>query len=91
MQREWNCLFDSFGTEYVSEEFKEFARNKNIKANIFRVQANNSIMCGYFWFGFIGFMLSGKTLVDFASKFSPHEFEKNDDIILSYFKDEWNR
>ena len=36
-------------------------------------------------------MLSGKTLVDFASKFSPHEFEKNDDIILSYFKDEWNR
>ena len=32
--------FDSFGVEHVPEEIKEFARNKNIKANIFRVQAN---------------------------------------------------
>ena len=40
--------FDSFGVEHVSKETKEFIGNKNIKANIFRVQANNSIMCGYF-------------------------------------------
>ena len=67
---------------------KTLMGNKNIKANISRVQANNSIMCGYFCIGFIDFMLSGKKLNDFTSLFSPHDFEKNDDIILKYFKDE---
>ena len=43
-------------------------------------------MCGYFCIGFIGFMLAGKTLIDFTSLFSRYDFEKNDDIILSYFK-----
>ena len=33
--------FNSFGVEHVPEEIKEFIGNKNIKANIFRVQANN--------------------------------------------------
>ena len=82
--------FDSFGVEHVPEEIKEFIVNKKIKANIFRKQTNKSIMCGYFCIGFIDFMLAGKTLVDFTSLFSPHEFEKNDSIILSYFKDDWN-
>ena len=56
--------FDSFGVEHVPEEIKEFNGNKNIIANIFRVQANNSIMCGYFCIGFIDFMLAGKKLTD---------------------------
>ena len=75
--------FDSFGVEHVSEEIKKFVGNKNIKANIFGVQANNSV-CGYFCIGFIDFMLAGKKLTDFTSMFSPHDFKKNDDIILSY-------
>ena len=79
--------FNSFGVEHVPEEIKEFIGNKNIKANIFRVQANDSVMCGYFCIGFIDFMLAGKKLTDFTNMFSPHDFEKNDDIILSYFKD----
>ena len=36
--------FDSFGVEYVPEEIKEFIENKNIKANIFRVQANDTVI-----------------------------------------------
>ena len=40
--------FNSFGVEHVPEEVKEIFGNKNIKANIFQVQANISIMCGYF-------------------------------------------
>ena len=36
--------FDRFGVEHVPEEIKEFIGNKDIKANIFRVQANNSVM-----------------------------------------------
>ena len=81
--------FDSFGVEHVPEEIKKFIGNKNIKANIFRVQANSSVMCGYFCIGFINFMLAGKKLTDFTSLFSPHDFEKDDRIIfLSCFKDE---
>ena len=82
--------FDSFGVEHVPEEIKEFIGNKNIIANIFRVQANNSVMCGYFCIGFIDFMLAGKKLTDFTGFFAPYDIEKNDHIILSYFKDESN-
>ena len=40
--------FDSFGVEHVPKEIKKFIGLKNIKTNIFRTQADNSIMCGYF-------------------------------------------
>ena len=62
--------FDSFDVEHALEEIKEFIRHKNLKANIFRVQANNSIMCAYFCIGFIDFILAGKKLTDFMSLFS---------------------
>ena len=55
------------------------------------MQANNSVMCGYFCIGFIDFMLAGKKLTDYTNLFSPYDFDKNDQIILSYFKDAWNR
>ena len=83
--------FDSFGVEHIPEEIKKYIGNKNIKANIFRVQANNSVMCGYVCVGFIDFILADKTLIDYTNLFSPHDFDKNDQIILSYFKDAWNR
>ena len=53
-------FFDSFVVEHVPEEIKGLIGNKNIKANIFRVQANNSVMCGYFCIRFIAFMLVDK-------------------------------
>ena len=81
---------DSFGVEHVPEEIKEFMGNKNIKANIFWVQANSSVMCSNFCIGFIDFMLAGKKLSDFATLFSPYDFDKNDNIVLSYFIDEWS-
>ena len=83
--------FNSFGVEHIPKEIKKFIGNRNIKANIFWVQANNSIMCGYFCIGFIDFMHAGKTLTDYTALFSPHDFNKNDQIILSYFKEAWNR
>ena len=49
--------------------------------------ANNSVMCGYFCIGFIDFMLAGKTLTDYTNLFSPYDFNKNDQIIMSYSKD----
>ena len=83
--------FDSFGVEHVPEEIKEYLGNKNIKANIFWVQANHSVMCGYFYIGSFSYfyLLSGKKLSDYISLSFPHDFKKSDDIILSYFKNEW--
>ena len=66
--------FDSFGVEHIPREIKKFIGNKNIIANIFRIQAYDSIMCGYFCIGFIDFMLAGKKLTDYTNLFSPHDF-----------------
>ena len=77
--------FDSFGVEHIPKEIKAFIKNRNIKTNIFRIQAYDSIMCGYFCIGFIDFMLAAKKLTDYTNIFSPNNFKKNDDIILNYF------
>ena len=42
---------------------------KTCKQNIFRIQGNNLVMCGYFCIGFINYMLAGKTLIDYNSFF----------------------
>ena len=77
--------FDSFGVEHVPKEIIKFIKNRNIKANIFRIQAYNSIMCGYFCIVFNDFMFKGKSLTDYTNLFSPNVFKKNDDTILKYF------
>ena len=40
--------FDSFRVEHFPKEIKTFISNKNMKTNIFRIQAYYSIMWGYF-------------------------------------------
>ena len=77
--------FHSFGVEHIPKEIKKFINNKNIITNIFRIQAYDSVMCGYFCIGFIDFILNGKSLTDYTNLFSPNNFKKNDDIILNYF------
>ena len=79
--------FDSFGVEHIPQEIIKFIGNKNIKTSIFRIQAYNSIMCGYFCIGFINFMLNCKSLTEYTNLFSLYDFKKNDDTILSYFMD----
>ena len=89
--------FDSFGVEHIPKEINKFIdttksssleRNKKIKANIFRIQAYDSIMCGYFCIGFINYMLKGKTLLDYTNLLFPNDFKKNDQIIKRIFKNE---
>ena len=77
---------DSFGVEHIPTEIKTFISNKNIKTNIFRVQAYGSVIGRYFVIGFIDFIFKGKTLIEYTNLLSPHDFNKNDDIVLSYFK-----
>ena len=77
--------FDSFGVEHIRKEIKKLINNKEIIPNIFRLQAYDSVMCGYFSIGFTDFMLKSNNLTDFINLFSPNNFKKNDDIILNYF------
>ena len=61
----WNYLFWQFWqVEYVTKEIKKLL---DIKTNISRIQANNSIICRCFCIGFIDFMLAGKTLIDYTT------------------------
>ena len=77
--------FDSFGVEHIPKEIKRFIKNKNNKTNILRIQAYDSVMCGYFFVGFINFMFKDKTLTHYTNLFSHNNFKKNDDIIFNYF------
>ena len=58
---------------------------KNIITDIYRIQAYNSIMYGYFCIGFIDFWLKGKRLLDYRNLFSPNDYEKNDKIYQNIF------
>ena len=66
--------FNSFGVEHIATEIK-----------ISRIQAYDSVIGGYFYIGFIDFMLRDKILKEFTNLFSPINLHKNDDIILKYF------
>ena len=48
--------FHSFGVEHIPKEIRKFIENKNIITNIYRIQAFDSILCGYFCIGSIDFM-----------------------------------
>ena len=76
--------FNSFGVEHI----KEFIGNKNVISNICRVQAIQWYV-GIFALDSLILCSQVKKLTDFTDTFSPYDFEKNDRIILSYFKDEW--
>ena len=58
----YTVCFDSFGIEHIPKEINKFIGNNDIKSNIFRIQAYDSIMCGYFCLEFINYMLKDETL-----------------------------
>ena len=92
----YTVYFDSFDVEHIPQEINKFIRSEelghavgnNIKSNIFRIQAYDSIMWGYYCIEFINYILKGKTLLDYTNLFSPHDFKKNDKIIKRIFKNE---
>ena len=88
--------FDSFGIEHIPIEINKFINNdttkssslERIESNIFRIQAYDSFMCGYFCIEFINCMLKGKKLLDYTNIFSPNDFKENDQVIKRIFKNE---
>ena len=90
------AYFDSFGVEHIPKEIMKFigsieqsssakVPNKKIITNIYRIQAYDSIMWGYFCIGFINFKFNGNSLTDYTRLFLPNDLKKTDDIILKYF------
>ena len=77
--------FDSFGVQHIPKEIKTFIGNKYYK-KIYRIQAYDSIICGYFCIGFIDFLLKGKSLLGYTNLLSPNDYEKNYKIIVKYFQ-----
>ena len=68
--------FDSFELNMFQKEIRKFIGNKNIITNIYRIQAYDSIMCGYFCIGFIDFMLKGKSSLECTNLFSPMNIKR---------------
>jgi len=81
------CIyFDSFGIEHLPKEIERFIVGlSEVDRNIYRIQSNDSIMCGYYCIKFIEYMFAGKNLIDFTNLFSPNDFDKNDEIIKKMF------
>ena len=66
--------FASSGVKHIPKEIMKFIKsrfpgNKNITTNIFRIQAYDSIMCGFFCIGFINFMFNVNSLTDYTNIF----------------------
>ena len=77
--------FDSFGVKYIPKEIKKSIDKSTVITNIFRIQACDSVMYGYFCIRFINSMIAGNTLTDFINLLSTNNFKNNDDIILNCF------
>ena len=86
VKSKYTVYFDGFGIEHIPQEIEHVIGNKEIKANIFRMQAYDSIMSGYYCIEFINYMLKYKTLLDYTNLFSRNDFKKNDQIIKRIFK-----
>ena len=64
-------------------------KDKSITQNMFRIQGNDCIICGFYCVAFVESMLSGKNLLDHSNLFSPNDYRKNNKIIYKYFKDKY--
>ena len=86
--------FDGFGIEHIPKEINKFINNdttkstslKHIKSNIFRIQAYDSVMCGYFYIEFFNYMLKGKTLLIILIYFLPMTLKRTIELLKEYLK-----
>ena len=73
--------FDSFGIEHILQGVLIKIKDKSITHSIFRVQDDDSIICGFYCIAFIEFVLAGRNLLDYTNLFSPCDYKKNDQVI----------
>ena len=56
-------------------------KDKSVTHNIFRIQDNEYITCGFYCISFIEFMLTGNILLGYTNLFSQNDYKKNNKII----------
>ena len=76
----------ALGLNIIANESKKIIGCKDIIANIHRIEAYDSIMCGYFFIRFIGFMLKVICLLVYIKLFSLNDYENSDKTLLKYFQ-----
>ena len=76
---------------FDSQEVLNKIKDKSITHNIFRIQSDDSITCGFYCIAFTEYMIAGKTLLDHTNLFSPNDYQKNENIICNYFKDKYEK
>ena len=81
--------FAYFRIEHIPQEVFSKIRDKSITRNIFRIQDNEAITCGFYCITFIEYILTGRNLLEYTNLFSPNDYKKNDKIIYNYFKDKY--
>ena len=84
-------MFFDFGIEYISPKVLNKIRDKSITHNIFRIQDDDCVKCGFYCIAFIEYMLAEKALLDYTNLFSSNDCEKNDKIIYRYFGYKYGR
>ena len=80
-----DAYLDSFEIEYIPQEVLNKIKDISVTHNIFRIQDNESFMCGFEYIDFIEYMLEGKTLLDYTSFFSRNGYKKKDKIIYTLY------
>ena len=70
--------FGNFRVERIRKEIKQKYHQIFIGYKHY-----DSIMCRYFWIGFIYFLLKGNSLIDYTDLFSSNDYNK---VILKYFQ-----
>ena len=81
VDRNTAVYFDSFKIEYVPQKVLNKIKYKSVIHNIFRMQDNDSTMCGFYCIAFIEYILAGKTWLGYPNLFSQNDYKKNYRII----------
>ena len=81
IDRNTSVYFDYFGIEYIPQEVLSKIKDKWITNNIFRIQSDDSMMCGFYCITVTEVTMAGKTLLDYTNLFFRNDNQKNDKIL----------
>ena len=91
IDRNTTVYFDSFGTEYIPQELSNKINEKSITHNIFRVLSNEPMKSGFYCMTFMEYVIAGKFLLDYTNLFPFNDFQKNNEIILKFYKVKYDK
>ena len=77
------AYFDYVGIELIPQKVLKKIRDKSVTHNMFKIQDNDFIKCGFYCIAFIEYMLVGKTIRLYWF-FSPNDYKKNGKMIYKY-------